>query len=331
MYQLISSIRNLKIEESEKIFKLKPDDVFFYHLLNSGEMIQAEIFNKRYVAFVGASEFSRMIKNSIFYLKIEENQFDKKTMKILISNMTQIIEIFSVALWIIKDNSIWPSFSTIIFLNDDQFEIEILRRNNYVSDSKGSYKDTYYSELELNKAIKYFDMFLKTGKKLDRDSVILEDGYRNLSSSFTFDAPSFSRALLLLISARRADLLFAKISMYISTLECLLAVDGENTHKVSERVARFIGDGKMERHDIFQRMKKYYGIRSIYIHGSELKRSKHDGLEETSVKLDEFVRRTFKKLMDQYPQLNYNNKANVEETRLSREQVNDWFDELVLD
>lgn len=330
MLRLLSLVRNLEINVPRNSFPISNDSTFPYQYIKKGEDLMQILFDEQYIGMMGSVDFNKLLENSVFFLDINNSEIDQETRRVLISNMTSKIETLSTALWVIKDNAVWPEYSTIHFKNQSRFEIEILRRNNFISNSNCEYDLVTYSESELNEAKKYFELFSKTAKVIERDNDPMKDGQTSLGDYLTFDAPSFSRALLLLMSARRSDIAFAKISMYISTLECLLAVDGENTHKVSERVAHFIGKDSEERQSLFRRMKKYYGIRSIFIHGSELKLSKHDGLKETSFELDKIVRSTFKKLMDQYPQFNYNNKEIKEENRLSREQVNNWFDEMVL-
>ena len=142
--------------------------------------------------------------------------------------------------------------------------------------------------------------------------------------------PSYHRVINFIISIRSDWTMTSKIAGYISVLECILSVKGENTHKVSERVAWFIGENSRDRLEIYNTIKSAYKDRSNYIHGSALKyddesRSKRESLIHD---IDEIVRRVLKKCFNEFTYLNYGT-TKKDELALS-DEVDQWFNELVI-
>ena len=84
----------------------------------------------------------------------------------------------------------------------------------------------------------------------------------------------------------------SKIAYYVFILESLFSAnDGaEILHKISERVAIYIGRSLQERQEIYTRIKVYYTIRSKYIHGQAVEGNTNDFIAY-SVELDALVRR----------------------------------------
>ena len=165
-----------------------------------------------------------------------------------------------------------------------------------------------------------------------KESVFIDisNNLTNMSNYISFDVPSFQRAFFYLDEARKTEFLPAKIASYISILECICAVKGENTQKVSERIAYLIGNDVEERLEIYNDIKKIYNFRSDYVHGSQITTKNHLTLSDVSKRADEIVRRLLSKIFIEHKDLNYMNKKDKNNPNSkSNDDVDRWFNELI--
>jgi hypothetical protein len=103
------------------------------------------------------------------------------------------------------------------------------------------------------------------------------------------------RAINFLEFARATPFLPLKISFYVCAHEALFSTDNlEVTHKISERVAYYIGGDYIDRLDTFKKMKKAYSIRSNYFHGQDFLNVKKADLEIAAKSIDEITRRVLR-------------------------------------
>jgi hypothetical protein len=99
------------------------------------------------------------------------------------------------------------------------------------------------------------------------------------------------RAGYFVLGARMSDEAAVKIANYCTALEALFSNDtSELTHKLCERVAWFLGRSHEDRADMFQRVKKAYGIRSRVVHGSADWEKGQPSARETAKFLDGILR-----------------------------------------
>lgn len=111
------------------------------------------------------------------------------------------------------------------------------------------------------------------------------------------DATRFSRAMYFVEAARSSRDLFLKVANYCTALECLLAAEtGELTHRLGERLARFIGVNVDERRSIYGTVKRAYEVRSRTVHGSR-PGAEHGKVVLLAVEVDELLRRALKKVV----------------------------------
>jgi hypothetical protein len=79
------------------------------------------------------------------------------------------------------------------------------------------------------------------------------------------------RAIHLVNSARAEGVLPYRIAAFFTALECILTRDaGEIAHTVAERVAVLSQISPKERIALYTMIKKYYNIRSRFIHGGRV-------------------------------------------------------------
>lgn len=330
MYYLITCIRNFSSEESQQGFNINVDQDNNFTITKSHPEVHNIITTNQYLAYIGSSGFHELGSNFFGIQVFNAPVLNQEKSYIVLSNFMQYIETFCTALWFVKDNAVTHSFGTISS-NEIGYNPNMIRRNVIISNSKGDSDEVEFTIDELIKAAEWYKILCRTAKIIKSDKVgPPKMGHNNLSSFIKFDVPSFDRARHFLGAARRADFLPSKVANYISILECLFAVKGENTHRVAERAAFLVGDNNADRINVFNIVKDAYKVRSDYVHGSEFKNSTHDNLPSISNKLDNVVRKTLVKMMLNHPELNYNNSNKNDKAKKDFQGVNDWFDELVL-
>jgi hypothetical protein len=323
------SLRNFQVSDYAGPIEINSNGkTIFYLLFQEPEILNIpRSFN--YSIRFGIEEAHRVTSNFVCYSQHEPSIVSIEKRRTIVNNRYVASQTFSNALWFIKDNAVTPYFSTIS--SNTQIEPEFLRRNVYYTNSEAGYSDVFFNNTEIEEAMTWYDLLDQFNHKIQRTKVDQSKSLTNMSSYISFETPSFQRAFYYLDVARKTDFLPAKIASYISILESLLAVKGENTHKVAERTAALIEKDVEERYKTFRDMVSIYNIRSDYIHGSEIKHSTQELLPQTSKKLDSIVRRVLIEMFKNHPELNYRNKKDKKNPiNKNFEEVNEWFNQLVL-
>lgn len=82
-------------------------------------------------------------------------------------------------------------------------------------------------------------------------------------------------------------------------LECLFGPQetSESTHKLCERIAFFLGTSVEEAKDLFNSVKKSYGLRSKIVHGSSITKLNGKNQIEMLIQLEEIVRKSLVKII----------------------------------
>lgn len=113
------------------------------------------------------------------------------------------------------------------------------------------------------------------------------------------------RALHFIKAARRELHPAIKISHYCSSLESIFSTDSaELSHKLSERVALFLGKYGNNPSDVFDDIKELYGIRSKVTHGDSIQPKKENNLPILSEKADNYIRKTINIILSSKPLMN---------------------------
>lgn len=325
------SLRNFNVSDYSRPIEIKSNGkTIFYLLYKEPELLNIPM-SYNYSIRYGVDEVERITSNFVCYSQHDPSNLNKEQREIIVNNRYAACQNFSNALWFIKDNAVTPYFTTIS--SNSHIEPGGLRRNVYYSDSETKYNDSIsFTISEIEEAMKWYDVLDNLLVKKKAGEVVMNSKFSlvNMSSYISFETPSFQRAYYYLDVARKTEFLPAKIASYISILESLFAVKGENTHKVAERTAMLIEKDEKERHNTFKDIVSIYKIRSDYVHGSEIKHSTQELLPQTSKKLDSIVRRVLIEMFSNHPDLNYRNKKDKKSLSIKNfEEVNDWFNNLV--
>lgn len=322
-------LKNFSCSNYTEPIKISNENKLMFYLLYN-EMEILNIANSyMYAQLFGVESLMCLKDHFICYKKNENSVYDKIKRKIIVNNIFSECQLFSNSLWFIKDNAVTPYIASIC--SDSNIEPEMLRRNVYYTNSLGSYDTVEFSKEEFNEAMNWYNILDEFTFKKQSNSVDMSNNLSNMSNNINFNVPSFQRAFYYLDNARKSDFLPAKIASYISILETIFAANGENTQKVAERTAYFIGETVEERIAIYDDVKSIYDIRSCYVHGSLISDKKHQTMPEISGKADVIVRRTLKRAYKEYPKLNYMNKKDKNNPNsMNNIEVDRWFNELIL-
>lgn len=312
-------IEPINIEDNHKnLFTLRYNDIMLSRVTSS----------YKYKENFGIENLSYYTNTFVCFKSTNHILNDKNKAYVLANNFYINCQTFSNALWFIKDNAVTPYWTTIS--SKKPISPIVLRRSIYYTNSKGEFIQTDYSINELKEAMNWYNIINNFLDRKQSNEVDVSENLINMSNYMNFNVPSFNRAYYYLDTARNTEFLPGKIASYISVLETIFPSTSENTQKVAERTAYFIGETAEERISIYDDVKEIYYIRSCYVHGSLIKDSKYKTLPEISERADNLVRKVLKKVYKDYPQLNYLNKKDKNNLNsMNNIEVERWFNELI--
>lgn len=126
-----------------------------------------------------------------------------------------------------------------------------------------------------------------------------ETGYSIFTPVISKETTRFARFLNFVQIARRTTHPAMKIAQMCSALESLFSTtQTELTHRLSERVAFFLGGTPEEMEGTYQFMKKAYGVRSQVTHGSHISKAVADATPELSKNMLGLLRKITFRILD---------------------------------
>lgn len=321
MDYIVSPLRYFECSESNGRLQIQDKDSFVkFTMTKKPYTLEKIITTYNYVPYIGGCNI-RFFDDCFICYEEEVDVLNNSSMfKYHTNALYWGCELFSLALWFIKDNSIFPAF--VSFSSTCKKGPMIHTTNRFISTAKGDYTIVDYSNNEIKIAMKWLKVIApyfmgKQGEINTGSELVNSDLSRSLSVS------SFRKAFEYLKTIREMTYLPEKMGGYVTILEILFAVDGENTQRVSERVAFFISENKEERVEIFNQMRSCYGMRSWYVHGKYVSDKRSKSLPEQCVIIDDIVRRVLKKFLSSYIELDY---PTYEEGK----KISKWFDEYIM-
>jgi hypothetical protein len=328
MEYIACCLKNFKIEGYRSPVKVMYEGNELFKLMYREDKIFESIPKSyNYIFRLGMDVVDVLYSNYMFFVKMNESIKDKNQRYYIAKNYLENGIIFSNALWFVKDNAVSPYFCSISSSNN--IEPELIRSGNSYTNSSARFNKVSFSHEEIKEAMKWYKILDDLIIPVNAADIKASD-QMNFSNYIHFEISSFQRAYQLLNSTRTIGFLPSKIASYITVLEGLLAVKGENTHKIAERTSVFIEKDTNKRIKVFRDIVSIYKIRSDYIHGSEIKSTTHQSLPDLCNNLDSIVRRVLIKMFTKHPDLNYRNSNKKNPEIKNFEQVNDYFNELVL-
>lgn len=192
-------------------------------------------------------------------------------------------------LWLVKDNAV---YFRNIYCNtnevDNSVKTTIYYSTAIYSRSDSGFSDISFTENELLEALTLMNRFCQ-----------LCPDYKKSHSEFDYRGTNrIEKSFAFIRTARKIQLLPAKIAMYMSALECLFSTDsGELVFKISVRTAFYIGIDNEDRKYIQSNISDAYDIRSKYLHGGEPKKRliNKESQMDLAIKIDDILRRVLNK------------------------------------
>lgn len=297
--------------------------------LAQGDQILIQQYSTdKFVSIVGRANMGNLISNPYFYA-IYTNVPEEVNIGYISQLIIDNLSILMTYLWFIKDNSC--NIQACFNYDPENGHITSLNTNSHNSNAFGEISEVAFSHDELNRAVELLSLsenLFSSNKQIDADlyykTAPNKSGvHAGMANKVEYNFRNrIERAILFLASTRSSHLLPSKISNYMNVYECLFTTDAiEVNHKISERVAFYIGTNKAERIEIFKLIKEAYTIRSKYFHGQELptKYKSAEVLRTLSLNIDILTRKVLLKVITQDSQVFLENN----------EVLGNWFTDLI--
>jgi hypothetical protein len=218
-----------------------------------------------------------------------------------LSRLLHWVGLFLNALWLVKDNSITFELGFIQLKSPGKMPAwfsNFLAQTVQMAD--GTKTKVVFTRSELRKGREIFrDVLLPLSLTGDEEvkgpKSFAIFGPINVANA---TVPRLKRAFYFLSGARANRDLGMKVAMYCSLLESLFSTDSnEITHKISHRISIFLTDHVKNRCDLYNRVKRAYGIRSKVVHGDALGSDASKNITEVSRDIDDICRRLLMKII----------------------------------
>ena len=253
-----------------------------------------------------------------------KEDFDKRYGRKTI-DLNNFAQAFSIACWLIKDSCV--SSTKIYWLNIINGYYSHDTRHMDIMLSDGTVAETCFTESEMQEAItRMYEVYgyllpdeaqtADVNMSISGGTVVWE-----IDQAMTTECKSFARALIMLQEARRTGVISTRIDKYCSILECIFAIKDQHKINISQTTAAYIGKDVTEREKIVIDMRDAYGVRSDGSHGDNLqflRDNDREALVELSRRLDDYVRRVFRKVI-------VDNTLNYSATPESKAEVRAYF------
>ncbi|MDD1959009.1 HEPN domain-containing protein [Pseudomonas sp. 39004] len=185
--------------------------------------------------------------------------------------------------WLVKDNAIGCEMAHCNFRSNGK--VFWTSNGLYSTISKAN------GEALLPTAFNADEIELWRDVTLELRAHLHEKGFSAFQSPVSKDSSRFDRFLSFMTSSRKVHHPSLKIAQVCSALESLFSTStSELTHRLSERVAHFLGGSSQVMESRYQFMKKAYTIRSQVTHGSHIRASDIEASASISQGLQDICR-----------------------------------------
>jgi hypothetical protein len=286
----VTALPGLEVSEAGRGFQFA-DELF---VTNDGAHV-AKLLTDAFRALAGSLATDDLLQSKAIVYALKDLLPDPApdaTAVGYIDSFLRTVNLFSMALWIIKDNAVESSDGYL------QYGSSRHPGRTYVShhslgiffwNATGDRTPVTFSVDELREARLYL------GSLRQRLGL---PGTISISPTLPTGVPRLGRVWYFVENARMNSDLAIKVATYVTSLEALLTTDSsELAHKLSERLALLIGSSSSEQQSIFERAKLAYGVRSKTLHGDDLSGKQRQQLAQVAQDCDDFVRRAVLKAL----------------------------------
>jgi hypothetical protein len=202
----------------------------------------------------------------------------------------QVLSTFLIALWVVSDHGGYTGKAFGIASTGGRVRsISSNFLSQVYSTADGKHPPSTITPDELRVARELADKLLRT----NYEEFIVEP--RPVTQLARTES-RLTRCLYVLQAARSSVDLAVRIAFYAMCLETLFSVDAQElSHKVSERVAHFLGATADDRWRLYKEVKRGYDVRSQTVHGAGIRRD--DELVGVSRNLDRILRDVLSKML----------------------------------
>ncbi len=222
-----------------------------------------DTLNPDMTKLIGVIEVNHLLNNYPIVAYFESDFDGEKTTSIQYLNLhLLLLKAYFICLWVEKDNAADFDIGFLAFTNQSgDLEVSSNVMTNANFNSNGKTEATVFTKDQLVSALQFLSNF-----------VLVE--YQDATQ--IFNASSVHRraiAIYFIQSARCTNDLGIKAANYCSMLESLFANGdtSELSHRLSERVSKFLRENLRERIELYKTLKKLYNLRSKVVHGANYK------------------------------------------------------------
>ena len=276
----ITSFRNLAInEELENPFSLMPG----IDITNS-EADKIRLINDDVISMIGIIETDHIFKSSnLVFCEFDEDDIrGGKLEPFLLAVLLWIKGLFRSA-WVLQDHC-FECDAAYLFSYEDNQLIEctsnFLAQRTTLADCS-----TRETTLDMEALKKWHDMEMTIGNYLHENEssqlrFLMEKGFCRAGRAFQY-----------IDNARNSTNMGFKVAHYISAFEALFSTSSaELSHKLSERVAFFLGKYGFNKKKVYSDIRDAYDVRSKLVHGDSLSSNKIKKITEISSNCDGYIR-----------------------------------------
>lgn len=291
---IISTLRWLNVDAEPGIYEMMPG----VSIVNDRKVIR-DLLDSPFKYFAGHIEYDHLLNADHLVVCMPEHvvawegyDHSEPLLYTWLIWLSMIIE----DSWLVQDNAIGCELAHCNLKNDGQ---DYWTSNGlYSTLSKANGEALVSTTFTASQIEQWRDVSLELRSHLH------DKGFTIFQSPVSKKSTRFDRFLSFITSARKTRYPSLKIAQICSALESLFSTStGELTHRLSERVAHFLGGSAEEMEVTYQFMKKAYAIRSQVTHGSHIKQSDTDVSPSISEGLQDICKEiVFKVLRDQTKQ-----------------------------
>lgn len=278
-----------------------PDDMI---LTNDRDQV-GRLLSANFEGLVGKLEMTALRRsNAVIYcvsdypdlLSAREDEIQR-----ILRARTLQVNLFLMSTWLHRDNSVNTQLGFLELPHGDP-RPTVSRVDPAVRYAKadGSITETEFTDSEARTVRDlysklYSELFslpsVAEGRELGQcvpdQGFVLPEHFNRISRLFHFTQ-----------AARATSDLGIKIAGYVTCFEALFCSDSsEMSHKLSERVAYFLGDTPARRLEIFRHVKAAYNIRSKTVHGDTINKKLAERAVSISVTCDDLLRAAWNKIL----------------------------------
>ena len=228
-------------------------------LTNDKERVK-NLFSKEFYHSIGAIEFNHLLNGyPIVAFSETEVEFDEGGPMSYLNNHFFVLQALFFSMWIVKEHSATFDIGYLIVKTDENHPtISSNMLSQTLSKIDGLYTSTTFSLDEMRTVSDFLKKYITV--QTDKASAGVKTGSKE----------RISTAQYFLQSALHAPDVGLKAIGYCSVFETLFSSGSQSelSHRLAERVAKFIESNLENRVSTYKMMKKIYDVRSKVVHGA---------------------------------------------------------------